>query len=142
MDITGLGSIFDFGKSILERFIPDPAQKAKATLDLAALQQSGELQRLAIEAGLAQGQLDINKIEAGSSNPFVAGWRPFLGWVCGFGLAFQFVIAPLATWGTALAGKPVVFPALDLSTLMTLLFGMLGLGAMRTTEKINKVATK
>jgi hypothetical protein len=72
---------------------------------------------------------------------FVAGWRPFIGWVCGAGLATQFLVGPLFTWVAALLGKPVVFPVLDLSTLVTLLIGMLGLGGMRTLEKVNGVTT-
>ena len=55
-------------------------------------------------------------------------------------MAYQFVFAPLLTWGAALLGHPVVTPTLDLSTLMTLLLGMLGLGGMRTVEKLNGVA--
>lgn len=142
MDITGLGAIFDFGKAIIDRFVPDPAAKMKATMDLAVLQQQGELAKLAQETGLAQGQIDLNKVEASNTSLFISGWRPFVGWTCGSGLAFQFLLAPLLTWSMALIGKPVVFPTLDLSTLLTLLFGLLGLGGMRTFEKLNGVASK
>ena len=121
---------------------PDPALKVKAQLDLATLQQNGELQRMAMDAGLAQGQLDINKIEAANPRLLVSGWRPALGWVCVLGLAMQFVVGPFATWGASLASKTIVFPVLDLGTLMTLLFGMLGLGGLRSYEKINGVASK
>jgi hypothetical protein len=84
-----------------------------------------------------QGQLDTNKMEAASPKMFVAGWRPFIGWICGSGLGIQFIVNPIFTWIAALAKHPVQFPSLDLGTLMTLLFGMLGLGAMRTYEKTN-----
>lgn len=83
-----------------------------------------------------QGQLNVNAAEAANTNLFVSGWRPFIGWVCGLGLATQFMVNPLVTWIAALAGKPVAFPSLDLGTLLTLLFGMLGLGAMRSYEKV------
>jgi hypothetical protein len=86
-----------------------------------------------------KGQVEIDKIEAANSNLFVAGWRPFIGWVCGVGLATQFLIGPLFTWIAAMFGKTVVFPVLDLGTLATLLFGMLGLSGMRTVEKVNGV---
>ena len=81
-------------------------------------------------------QIDVDKAEAANANMFVAGWRPFIGWVCGVGLLTQFLINPFATFIAALFKHPIVFPALDLGTLLTLLFGMLGLGGMRTYEKV------
>jgi hypothetical protein len=127
---------------IIDKIIPDPAAKAAAQLELVKLTQSGELAQLDADVKLATGQTDVNKIEAASTNTFVSGWRPFIGWVCGLGLSSQFIIGPLLTWGATLVGHPTTFPTLDLSTLTTLLFGMLGLGAMRTVEKINGVAAK
>ena len=84
----------------------------------------------------------INKPEAANSNPnpFTFGLRPFIGWVCGAGFALQFVVGPLGEWISMLAGHPVKFPQLDLGTMMPLLFGMLGLGAFRTAEKVQGVA--
>lgn len=81
-------------------------------------------------------QIDVNKVEAANANMFVSGWRPAIGWICGTGLAVQFIINPIATWAAALNGHPIAFPSLDLGTLLTLLLGMLGLGAMRTVEKV------
>jgi hypothetical protein len=98
------------------------------------LQLAGKLQDQ-LNAQL-QGQLDINKQEASSTSMFVAGWRPFIGWICGIGLGVQFIVNPIVTWIAALAKHAVQFPSLDLGTLMTLLFGMLGLGALRTYEKV------
>lgn len=86
------------------------------------MQQSGHLAQIA-------GQLEINKAEAASSNPFTSGWRPFVGWTCGAGFAVQFVIGPLGEWASALAGYPVKFPQMVLERMMPLLFGMPGLGA-------------
>lgn len=83
-----------------------------------------------------QGQIETNKVEAANPNMFVAGWRPFVGWVCGTGFAVQFVIAPIAEWLAALSGHPVKFPELDMETLLTLLGGLLGLGGLRTFEKL------
>jgi hypothetical protein len=127
---------------ILDRVLPDKAATEAAKLKVMELAQNGELAVLAAETELAKAQVDVNKQEAASTNLFVSGWRPFVGWVCGLGLASQFVVAPLFTWGSGLVGHPTTFPALDLSTLLTLLFGMLGLGALRTTEKINGVAAR
>lgn len=109
---------------------------AEKLAELAAKYQSDIL---AADEAARKDQADVNKAEAGSTSVFVAGWRPFIGWVCGIGLGTQFLVAPLATWIAALCGKAIMFPPLDLGTLGTLLFGMLGLGGMRTYEKVNGV---
>lgn len=112
-----------------------PEDAAKLA-ELAAKYQSDIL---AADLQQAQMQADVNKVEAASPNLFVAGWRPFIGWVCGVGLSVQFLVGPLATWITGLFGKTVQFPSLDMGTLVTLLLGMLGLGYMRTQEKISGI---
>src|SRR5260370_768690 len=81
-------------------------------------------------------QIEVNKTEAANVSTFVAGWRPFIGWICGAGLACQFIAGPLFTWISNLMHRPTPFPTLDLGTLMTLLLGMLGLGGLRTYEKV------
>jgi hypothetical protein len=135
MALDPVSALLDIGGKVFDRVFPDPAQAAAAKLELMKLQQSGELTQIA-------GQIDINKIEAASSSVFVSGWRPAIGWVCGAGFAVQFVIGPLAEWGSALAGHPVKFPQMDTGTMMPLLLGMLGLGGMRTAEKMQGVAAK
>lgn len=133
MHVDPVTALLDIGSKVIDRLWPDPVQAAQAKLELIKLQQSGELTQIA-------GQLEINKVEAANPNPFTSGWRPFIGWVCGAGFALQFVVGPLGEWITMLAGHPVKFPQLDLSTMMPLLFGMLGLGAFRTAEKMQGVA--
>jgi hypothetical protein len=133
MAIDPVTAMLDIGGKVIDRLWPDPVQAAQAKLELFKLQQSGDLAQIA-------GQLEINKVEAASSNPFTSGWRPFVGWTCGAGFAVQFVVGPLGEWASALAGHPVKFPQLDLGTMMPLLFGMLGLGAYRTAEKIQGVS--
>lgn len=140
MALDPVTAALDLGGKLIERFFPDPVKQGEAKLELAKMAQSGELAQLTAETKVAEAQAATNTAEAQSGNLFIAGWRPFIGWVCGTGLAFQFVVAPIATWAAALYGKPIAFPALDLGTLMTLLFGMLGLGAMRTTEKLKGAA--
>jgi hypothetical protein len=135
MALDPVSALLDIGGKVFDRVFPDPAQAANAKLELMKLQQSGELTQIA-------GQMDINKIEAASSSIFVSGWRPAIGWICGAGFAVQFVVGPLAEWGSALAGHPVKFPQMDTGTMMPLLLGMLGLGGMRTAEKIQGVAAK
>jgi hypothetical protein len=126
-------SIFDIGKTLVERLVPDPKAKAEALRHLAELQQSGDL------ATMAQ-QADIDEIEAANPNVFIAGWRPFIGWICGGGLAIQFIVGPLVEWASALGGHPTRMPTLETGTLTTLLIGMLGLGGMRTVEKLQGAA--
>jgi hypothetical protein len=135
MALDPVSALLDIGGKVMDRLWPDPAQAAAAKLELFKLQQSGELAMIA-------GQLDINKAEAANPSVFVSGWRPSVGWVCSSGLAIQFVVGPLAEWGSTLYGTPVKFPQMDMGTMMPLLLGMLGLGAMRTAEKISGVAAK
>ena len=96
--------------------------------------------QLVNDPGYQQGQgfkYGVNKQEAANNSVFVAGWRPFIGWICGSALASDFMVRPLATWIATLSGHPIQYPSLDLSTLLTLLLGMLGLGAMRSYDKTN-----
>ncbi len=129
--------------SILQLFskaLPDPQAAAEAKLKLLELAQQGDLAQLDADMKLALGQMDINRAEAQSGSLFIGGWRPAVGWVCVFGLAYQFLACPLLAWaGTNTAGWTAP-PDLDMSTLMTLLLPLLGLGGMRTAEKIKGVA--
>jgi hypothetical protein len=127
---------------VLDRVLPDKAASEAAKLKVMELAQAGELAQLNADVQLAQGQLDINKTEAASPNIFVSGWRPFIGWTCGAALAVQFVVAPILEWSAGLFGYVVKFPILDTSLLTTLVFALLGLGGMRTAEKIKGVASK
>ncbi len=131
--IDPVTALLDVGGKVIDRLWPDPLQAAHAKLELIKLQQSGDLAQIA-------GQLEINKAEAASPNPFTSGWRPFIGWTCGAGFAVEFVIGPVGEWVCSLAGHPVKFPQMDLGTMMPLLFGMLGLGAYRTAEKLSGIA--
>lgn len=115
----------DLVTSVVGRIWPDASEAEK--------------NKLAFALASMQTQTDTNKAEAASPSIFVAGWRPFVGWVCGASFASQFVAGPLITWGSAVVGHPVAFPTLDIATMMPLLFGLLGLGGMRTAEKINGV---
>ena len=135
MTLDPVTALFEVGGKVLDRVLPDPAQQAAAKLELLKLQQNGELAQIT-------GQMEINKVEAASSSLFVSGWRPSIGWICGAGFAVQFVIGPLAEWGAALAGHPVKFPQMDTGTMMPLLLGMLGLGGLRTAEKLADKAAK
>ena len=119
---------------LLDKFIEDKDQKAQLAHDLATMAE-----RHAQE--LSKGQLEINKAEAQHRNIFVAGWRPFIGWTCGVALAWHFVISPFVIFGAAMAGIDLPdLPEFDMGSLMTVLMGMLGLGGLRTYEKVKKVS--
>ena len=122
--------------SLIEKYVPSAEDKAKLNIELIQVQQSAIFKQLDTAVQLGQQQTDVNKVEAASTNIFISGWRPFIGWICGTGLGTQFLVAPLFTWVAALAGHPIAFPSLDMGTLVTLLLGMLGLGSMRTVEKL------
>lgn len=133
MDLTGIGSVAELAKGIIDKFWPDKTEAQKAEMAQAMVLLQGQL-------NLAQGQLDVNKAEAASSSTFVAGWRPFIGWVCGIALVYQYILRPFVEAGFALAHQPIpALPGLD-GNLYELLLGMLGLGAFRTYEKVRGVA--
>lgn len=112
---------------LLDKFIPDKDQRDKLAHELATMTEKHAHE-------LAQGQMDVNKVEAAHKSLFVAGWRPAVGWVCVLAMAFNYLCIPvLSAFGTVIA--PV-----DDSSMMTVLLGMLGLGGMRTFEKTKKVA--
>ncbi len=121
---------------VLDKIIPDPQAAADAKLKALELAQKGDLAALDAELRLALGQLEVNKAEA-TTDMFRGGWRPAVGWVCVVGLAYQFVLQPLLPWAVALFGAQVPpLPAIDNETLMVLLTGMLGLGGLRTLERV------
>lgn len=126
--------------AVLDRAFPDPKVAAEAKLQVMEMAQRGELAQLDAEVKLAAGQLEVNKVEAGAGDPFTTRWRPFIGWVCGFGCAWNWIGLPAAKFVMEAAEHPVPLAPADLSEMMPLLLGMLGLGGYRTLEKIKKVA--
>ena len=132
---TPWGAVINGVISVIDKVIPDPGQKAAAQLAVLQLQQTGQLEQLKADVQLALAQTNVDVVEAASPSFFKSGWRPFVGWICGIGLAVQFLLAPIGVWILGLLGHPSQFPVLDINSLMTLLFGMLGLGAMRSFDK-------
>ncbi len=91
-------------------------------------------------AEINKAQLEVNKVESGHTSMFVAGWRPFTGWVCSFALLYHFILQPLLTFIFYTVGNEIVLPTFDMGTLTTVLLGMLGLGGMRSFEKVKRSA--
>ena len=90
-----VNGLFTAAQSLIERFFPDPEKRAAAQLELVRLQQTGELAHLASETDLAKLQIQTNIEEAKSTSLFIAGWRPFVGWTCGFAFAYSYILLPL-----------------------------------------------
>jgi len=119
--------------TLLDKFIPDADTKQKIAHELATMSQKHAQE-------LAKGQLEINKTEAAHRSLFVAGWRPFLGWILASAMGWHFVFAPMTMFFCAYLGVTIPeLPVFDMDSLMTVLLGMLGLGGLRTAEKIKGI---
>jgi hypothetical protein len=131
--LTGLLSLLP---EVLDKVLPDKAKADEAKIRLLELAQKGELAVLDADLKLAIGQMEINKEEA-KTDAFRGGWRPAAGWVCVFGLGYQFILSPILPWlFNAFGAHLPPMPPIDNDTLMTLLGGLLGLGGLRTFERI------
>ena len=128
--------IVELGLGLIDRIFPDKVKADEAKLKLLELQQTGALATLTAETQLALKQGDINVEEAKNTNIFVSGWRPFIGWTCGLGFFAKFLGGPLIFVLAQFTGHSIELPPIDVTEMLPLLAGMLGLGALRTYEKI------
>ena len=135
MGLDPVSAALNIGSQLIDRLWPDPAQAAAAKLQLLQMQQSGDL-------AVISGNMDINKAEAANSSVFVSGWRPAVGWVCVAAFAWNMIGIAIARIILAITQHPVQLSPADLSDMMPILIGMLGLGGLRTVEKINGVASQ
>ena len=117
-------SVIGVAGKVLDKFVEDKDLKTKL---------EAELSQQLVSLDLAQAQANIE--QAKHPSIFVSGARPAIMWVCCFALAWQFIFAPILSWGFALWYPVVVLPTLETQALMTLLMSLLGLGGMRTAEK-------
>jgi len=122
LDVAGVGAVADLASNVINKIWPDKSEEEK--------------QQLAAAVMVVQGQIDINKEEAKSDSVFVSGWRPFIGWVCGSACAWNWIGLPITKAGLLLAGYKLDIAPADLSEMLPVLMGMLGLGALRTFEKV------
>jgi hypothetical protein len=135
MSLDPISILLDIGSKVIDRVFPDPAAAASAKLELIKLQQSGDLAVMA-------GQMKINEIEAGNASLFVSGWRPAIGWVCGAACAWNWIGLPIVKVGLGLLAIKLELAPANLTEMMPILLGMLGLGGLRTLEKVQGVAAK
>lgn len=125
----GVDDAIAAGLKVLDKFVPDPEAKQRAESELRTSMQVWD-----------KSQTDVNAVEAANSSMFVSGWRPFIGWICGGALAYQYVLAPLLMWIATSVHIPLTQPPKLDGSLWELMFGMLGLGGLRTFEKIKGVS--
>ena len=127
-----LGPVLEIGKSLLDRFIPDPAKKAEAEIEFIRMAADGELKQVIA-------QLEINAREAAHPSVWVAGWRPAFGWCGCIGFLYATVAQPLLAWLAAVKGWPTP-PTLNMDLLWAVITGLLGIGGLRTFEKSKGVS--
>jgi hypothetical protein len=130
-----LGPLIQAGMKIIDKVIPDPQAKANAQLELLKLQQAGEFKELDADLQVMLAQAKINETEAQSSDPFRAGWRPAVGWVCVIGMGYTYLAQPLLAWLSLSQGWQIP-PSIETTDLLIMLGGMLGFGGMRSFERI------
>jgi hypothetical protein len=128
-----LGGIGSLAKDIRQAITGDLPTEKKAEINQKILE---------LELAATQAQTLINLEEAKSEHIFVSGWRPFVGWVGGFALAYVSILEPFMSWLARLNGSTVIFPTIDTTITMQILFGVLGLGAFRSYDKAQSPAPK
>jgi len=120
---------------LLDKVIPDADERRRLSFEIATLAEKQAHE-------IAKAQIEVNKAEASSHSMFVSGWRPAVGWVCTVGLATNYLFVPICNFILTINKHPITVPPLDLSEMMPVLLGMLGLGGLRTYEKTKDVARK
>jgi hypothetical protein len=129
-----IGAILPSVMEVAGRFLPEDKEKR------AAAEREIEAQLTLHLAKIDLAQLDINKTEAAHRSVFVSGWRPAIGWMSGGAMGLNFIVFPIASFVLAQTGHLVELPTLDMSEMMPVLMGLLGLGGLRSYEKVKGVA--
>lgn len=142
MALDPITSLLEIGKSAIERIWPDANKRAEELRKLEELKQRGDLARLDAEVKLLVAQLEVNKVEASHSSIFIAGPRPFVMWVCAISLLYAALIEPIMRFIATMYGYTGEYPVINTDITMQILMGMLGLGVMRSYDKMKNVDTK
>lgn len=141
MAIEPVTAALEIGGKLIDRLWPDKAQQDAAKLELLRMQQSGELAQLAAETEITKAQLAVNHAEASSADPFTSRARPFILWTCGVAMGYVSIVDPLARFAATVGfGYTGEFPVIDTTITLQVLLGLLGLGGMRSVEKIKRVS--
>lgn len=147
MAIDPITAAINLGTSVINRIWKDPAKQAEEVRKLQQLAQEGDLAVISSYVELLLAQIEVNKTEAVHKSLFVAGWRPFIGWCGGGAMCYQFIIYPMLMWLWALLiafdkipADAVPPPVLETGALFSIVTGMLGIGGMRTIERLRGVS--
>lgn len=120
---------------LLDKVIPDADERHRLAFEISTLAEKQAHE-------IAKAQIEVNKAEASNHSMFVSGWRPAVGWICAIGLATNYLLVPVCNFILTINKHPITVPPLDLTEMMPVLLGMLGLGGLRTWEKTQGVARK
>ena len=134
-----LSNILTLAGTVIDKIFPDKNEAEKAKVRMAELAIQGQLEDLKAQIQLLIGQMAINQEESKSNSVFVAGWRPFIGWVCGSAMAYYYILQPFLVWAFEVFSVQTGMPKLDTGDLMMILMGMLGLGAFRSYDKTQEI---
>jgi hypothetical protein len=142
MAVDPISILLGIGSKVIDRLWPDPAQRDAAKLELLKMQQSGDLAQLTADTSLMIEQIKVNAAEATNPSLFVSGWRPGVGWVCVAACGWNWIGLPVAKVIAVILGHPIDLAPADLTEMLPILMGMLGLGGLRTIEKLQGRASK
>jgi hypothetical protein len=144
--LSGAGQFAkDIREAITGEAIIDPNKRAELLQQAAALEAASEKAQLDFAQKMSEAQTAINAVEAANKSLFVSGWRPAVGWVCVSGMGYTFLLKPLLPWFVEVAAGVFsssyfvpALPEVPMGDLTMLLAGLLGLGTLRTIEKLKK----
>ena len=134
--------LLGIGSKVIDKIWPDPAQRDAAKLELLKMQQAGDLAQLTAETSVMIEQIKVNQAEAQNPSTFVSGWRPAIGWICGAACAWNWIGLPITKVIAVILDHPINLAPADLTEMLPILMGMLGLGGLRTLEKLQGKAAK
>jgi len=143
MAIDPLTAVMSVGEEVIKRIWPNPADRAEQMFKLEELRQAGDLKALELHVKLMTAQIETNKADSESGSWWQAGWRPFIGWTCGFIMFFNFIVIYCLEFSIAAFGLNIIVPQpMDLTELWPVILGMLGMSAFRSHDKKHKIDTK
>ncbi len=138
MAIDPATALLNLGESVINKIWPDPGKRAEEMRLLQELAQRGELARLEANVKLMVAQMEVNKVEAASESLFKSGWRPFVGWSGACAFIYASILEPVIRQVALFQGYTGGFIEIDASITTNVLFGLLGIGAMRSYDKLRK----
>jgi hypothetical protein len=130
MALPIIGDVINLIGGVVDKLVPDKSKAAEMRHEIAMTLVNSDL-----------AQVGVNTVEAAHKSVFVSGWRPAVGWVCVSALAFNYIVTPLLAWAAVIWMPGAIIPQLDISELLTLLFGLLGMGTLRSYDKRQGTAT-